>query len=102
MPNLIEPADAAAMLQDGAVLVDIRGADEHARVRIAGAHLAPLDRLAETMPETAGRAVIFHCKTGMRTGANAAQLGAVAGGESYIMAGGLDAWRRAGLPVVEG
>jgi rhodanese-related sulfurtransferase len=102
LPNLIEPVDAAAMLRDGAVLVDIRGADEHARARIPGAYLAPFDRLAEAMPETTGRAVIFHCKTGMRTGANAARLGGVVDGPSYIMAGGLDAWRRAGLPVVEG
>jgi rhodanese-related sulfurtransferase len=33
----ISPQDAAALLRDGATLVDVREPDEHARARIPGA-----------------------------------------------------------------
>lgn len=81
------------------MLVDIRGADEHARERIPGAVNVPLDRLRDLACD--GRLVVFHCKSGMRTAGNAAQLGSATGGApAYILAGGIDAWREAGQPVV--
>jgi rhodanese-related sulfurtransferase len=43
--------------------------------------------------------LIFQCKSGARTGANAAKLAAVAGCDAYILEGGIDAWKRANLPV---
>ena len=45
---------------------------------------------------------LFHCKSGARTLANAPRLADKAGDacEAYIVEGGLDAWKRAGLPVV--
>ncbi len=49
-----------------------------------------------------GKPVIFHCRTGARTAGHAPRLAAKLGGEcqAYIVDGGLDAWRQAGLPVV--
>ena len=46
--------------------------------------------------------MIFHCRSGARTKGNAARLtGKVAGTcDAYIVEGGLDAWKKAGLPVV--
>jgi len=90
----ISPDEARARMARGAVLVDIRQPDEHARARIPGARNVPLDRLGEIedAPE-----VIFHCKSGMRTAANAARL-AACGAPAAILEGGLDAWQRAGLP----
>ena len=48
-----------------------------------------------------GKPVIFHCRSGARTLANAARLAAAAGDacEAYVVEGGIDAWRKAGLPV---
>jgi rhodanese-related sulfurtransferase len=44
--------------------------------------------------------VIFHCRSGARTKGNAARLAAVSPKcETYILEGGLDAWKKAGLPV---
>ena len=98
----LSPTEAKRLLDQGAVLVDIREADEHARENIPGAHLAPLSRLDQTdlaIPE--GQRVIFHCRSGSRTQGNAARLAATAGGacEAFILEGGLDAWKKAGLPV---
>jgi rhodanese-related sulfurtransferase len=96
---ILSPADARATIDAGARLIDIRGADEHARERIPGAMSLPLDRI-DDLPRD-GRPVVFHCKSGMRTVANAAQLGAAADSASaYILGGGIDAWRQAGLPTL--
>lgn len=93
----ITPADARRLVERGAVLIDIRGADEHARERIPGALSRPLDTLT-TVAGTSGP-VIFHCKSGNRTAANTTKLAAAANCEAYIVEGGLEAWRKAGLPV---
>ncbi|MDF2603320.1 MAG: hypothetical protein K0R56_682 [Sphingomonas sp.] len=100
LPTL-SPRDARSALDGGARLVDIRGADEFARERIPGAINLPLDRVAALPREE--RPVIFHCKSGMRTAANASALAAAAaaaGAPAYILEGGVDAWRSAGQPTV--
>jgi rhodanese-related sulfurtransferase len=95
----LSPAQARAAVDAGARLVDVRGTDEHARERIPGALNIPLDRIGDLPCD--GRPVVFHCKSGMRTAAHAAQLGAAAGGSpAYILAGGIDAWRQSGQPTL--
>jgi len=83
--------------------VDVREADEHARERIPGARNLPLSRLeAAELAVHEGRPVLFHCRSGGRTAGHAGRLAAKAGlCEAYIVEGGLDAWKRAGLPVAE-
>lgn len=91
----LSPADTRAALAAGARLIDIRSADEHARERIAGAVNVPLDRIGD-LPRD-GRAVVFHCTSGMRTAANAATLAAAAGdAPAFILGGGIAAWHAAG------
>ncbi|MDJ1158970.1 rhodanese-like domain-containing protein [Chelatococcus sp. SYSU_G07232] len=99
---VLSPADARRLCDGGALLVDIREADEFARERIPGARHLPLSLLdrAEFAPPP-GAAVIFLCRSGARTAGNAARLAARARGAAgvYLLAGGLDAWKKAGLPV---
>lgn len=104
MLKTITPEGAARLLREaGATLVDVREPDEHARERIPGARNLPLSKLEEA--EAAlhqGKPVLFHCRSGARTQSNAARLAAKAGSmEAYAVAGGLEAWKRAGLPVAE-
>ena len=94
----IAVADARKLLDQGAILVDVREADEHARERVPGARHNPLSRLA-AVEAPAGKAVIFHCRSGARTAANALRLAGAASCEAYILEGGLDAWKKAGLPI---
>ncbi len=99
----VTPEKARHLLNQGAILVDIREADERARERIAGARHLPLSKLDEAdLALHNGKPVIFHCRSGARTLANSAWLAARAGEscEAYVVEGGLDAWRKAGLPVV--
>jgi rhodanese-related sulfurtransferase len=93
----ITPAEARARIAEGAALIDIRAADEHARSRIPGAHNAPLGSAFNLGDAPA---VIYHCRSGIRTDANAAQLASASPCEAYLLEGGIDAWRAAGLPVI--
>lgn len=97
----ITPQDAAARIKAGSVtLVDIREPDEHAREHIAGAVSVPLSALQKGHLGLAAHGdVIFHCKSGMRTNSNCARLASQVEGPAFILQGGLDAWKRAGLPV---
>lgn len=96
----ISPAQARDLMNEGAVLVDIRDADEHAREHIPGATNLALSRIKQGRPELENdRAVIFHCRSGARTMANGEALKQAADCEAYVVEGGLEAWRAAGLPV---
>lgn len=98
LPTL-SPADARGAIDAGARLVDIRGADEHARERIPGALNLPLGQIGDLTRDE--RPVVFHCRSGMRTAANAGQLAdAAQGAPAYILDGGIDAWRGAGHPTI--
>ncbi len=99
----ISPTEARRLLDRGAILIDIREADERAREQIAGARHLPLSRLDEAdLALHEGRPVIFHCKSGARTAGHSPRLAQKSGEtcEAFIIEGGLDAWRKAGLPVV--
>ena len=97
----ISPERAAELVRAGAVLIDIREVDEHARERIPGARHHALSRIDRDSPARNGDDVlIFHCRSGARTKGNAARLAAAAQDcEVYILDGGIDAWKKAGLPV---
>ena len=97
LPSL-SPQQAQALRAQGAVLVDIRNPDEYAREHIPGAVPWPITQPAEHLPDGA-TALVFHCRSGARTQAHAAELAGAAGCQAYLLEGGLDAWRRAGLPV---
>lgn len=98
-PQTVTPIEARRLIEGGAKLVDIRDRDEYARSHIPGAVNVPLTGMDHL--DTNGCAVVFHCRSGMRTQANAERLAAAAGGAPcYVIAGGLDGWRRAGQDVV--
>ena len=96
----LSPRAVAERLEKGhAILVDIREPDEFARRHVSGALSMPLSQLGAVPISCApGTDVIFTCRTGMRTGANAARLVAAAGKRAHVLAGGVDAWVAAGLP----
>ena len=97
----ISAADLKRRLDSGeAVLIDIRESDEYAREHILGARLAPLSAIdAHDFDRDHDKAAVFHCRSGMRTQANAARLLAKGFREAYCLEGGIEAWKSAGLPV---
>ncbi len=94
----INANEAKRLIDQGAVLIDIRSPQEHAGERIPGAQNRPL---GPGMSVEASGPIVFHCRSGQRTAANAASLAQLADCDAYILDGGIDAWKRAGLPVAK-
>jgi rhodanese-related sulfurtransferase len=84
-----------------AQVVDIRKAAEFAKGSLPNARNIPLGDLANRAAKDLkkDRPVIVVCNSGNTAGRAAAQLRAAGMAEVYVLAGGLAAWREAGLPV---
>ncbi len=97
----LTPQDVASGIKAGEImLVDVREPNETAIERIPGAVLAPLSIFDPTdLPDPAGKAVVFSCASGIRS-IKAAEIAQAAGLQHNAhLAGGLKAWKAAGLPT---
>ena len=97
----ISPGELRSLLEQEPTpfLLDVRGSIEFEGERIAGARLIPLDQLdtrLDEIPENAD--VVTVCRTGVRATVAAEALGR-AGRRARVLEGGMNAWRRAGLPL---
>jgi rhodanese-related sulfurtransferase len=102
----IREVDAATVKQwldrGEAVLIDVREPDEHARERIGEATLVPLSRFdPATIRAEPAKHIVLHCRSGQRSREAAQRLAHTTGSEVCCLAGGIDAWRRSGQPVIE-
>lgn len=83
-----------------AVIVDVRTPEEFGKGSLPGARNVPADKVGEKLRDVKkDKPLIVVCASGSRAGRVAAQLRASGFGEVYVLAGGLSAWRDAGLPV---
>lgn len=85
-----------------AVLIDVREDREFAAEHIAEAcHIALSTFDASDLPEIDGRIIVYYCLSGRRTTDFAEELVAAAASarKVYQMAGGIEAWKAAGLPT---
>lgn len=95
----LDPEAAAAKVNAGAQLVDVRQSYEWEAGRIDGAVHIPLEQLPGRAAELdRDRPVVFQCRTGSRS-AFATQAFREAGFDAYNLAGGLEAWVEAGKPI---
>ena len=90
-----------AMLADGsALLIDVREPEEFAAEHIKGALTAPLARFVpHDLPEAGGRTIVLQCAGGKRSGMALDQCAAAQCAINTHLAGGIGAWKAAGLPV---
>jgi sulfur-carrier protein adenylyltransferase/sulfurtransferase len=101
----IDPADASEELAGGdAVLVDTREQNEWDEAHLEGATLVPpatvADRIEQVAPDRSQR-VVLYCRVGNRSARAADLLESELGYEDVAsIAGGIEAWQQAGLPVV--
>ncbi|MET9843865.1 FAD-dependent oxidoreductase [Streptomyces ossamyceticus] len=85
-----------AVLADGAVLIDVRTAAEHARGAIPGALNLPVDELRARQGEIpAGRPLIVHCQVGLRGHTAARLLTQLTGRPTANLDGGYATWAAA-------
>jgi rhodanese-related sulfurtransferase len=97
----LAPADVRAMLEAGEiVLIDVREPSEYAGERIHGALLYPLSTFdAARLPPDDARRIVFYCGSGRRS-LDAGRRRLATGQPAAHMAGGISAWKAAGLPIV--
>lgn len=100
--DLTPAAVFEALKRSEIVLVDVREPAEFANQRIHGALLHPLSTFEpKTIPTDPARRVVFQCGSGKRSRAALDQFLAATGADAAHMAGGIGAWRAAGLPCVQ-
>jgi rhodanese-related sulfurtransferase len=84
---------------NGAVLIDVRTADENDAGAIPGSILIPVDELRQRLDGISATEVIVHCKVGQR-GHTATQILRSHGITAFNLDGGYLTWR-AGMDSIE-
>jgi rhodanese-related sulfurtransferase len=102
----IDVAEAERRLRDGPdrpLLLDVREINEFAEVRAPGAVLVPTSAFMARLAELpADRPLLVVCHVGGRSAAVAGYLIRAGRTDVVNVAGGMEAWVRAGLPVRRG
>lgn len=103
MAKSISVLEAAQLVEDGdAVLLDVREQDEWLYVRAQQALHIPMRQLSTSTDRLPGQGTIACiCHVGARSAVVADAL-VGAGYDAVNVAGGMDAWEAAGLPVERG
>jgi rhodanese-related sulfurtransferase len=100
----VGPAEAVRLLNQGAVLVDVRTAAEFDAGHVLDARHVPQEQLAqagENLKKFKDKVVIACCESGARSGAATRVLRAQGFTKVANLRGGLQAWRAEGLPLVK-
>ena len=102
---VVGPAEAVRLMNEGAVLVDVRGPNQFKDGHIEGARNVPGDQIAAgsaSLTQLADKTLILCCDSGTAGGAAARTLGRGGySGKIFTLRGGLAAWRQENLPVVK-
>jgi rhodanese-related sulfurtransferase len=100
----VGPMDAVRLMNQGALLLDVRSQGEFDAGHILESRHVPQDQLAgsvETLKKYKDKVVIACCESGMRSGAAARLLQAQGFTKVVNLKGGLQAWRAENLPLVK-
>ena len=101
----LQPNDAVAKInREKAVIVDVREPEEYVKGHLTNAKNIPLAQLDERLPAVAKNKsvpVILVCEKGARAVRAEAQAKKLGFTQAQAMAGGMKAWREAGLPVTK-
>lgn len=100
----VGPMDAVRLINQGAVLLDVRSQGEFDSGHIRDARHLPQDQIAgaaESLKKFKEKVVIACCESGMRSGAAARVLRAQGFSKVVNLRGGLQAWRAENLPLVK-
>jgi len=101
--NSVSPQDAVRLMNQGAMLLDVRSREEFAAGHVRGAHsqpLALLDEAADTLKKHKEKPVIVCCERGSLSSTAIRLLGKQGFAKVFNLRGGLNAWRTENLPLV--
>jgi len=104
VPSLTTAEAINLINRDHAIVIDVRNDAEFASGHIVDARNIPLDKLAERLNELAkfkDKPVLVNCQRGMRSAKACNILRKAEFTKVNNLAGGIDAWLAAKLPVVK-
>ncbi len=103
LPDSISVAEAAALRDSGAFILDVRTPAEWNEVHIPHATLIPLDELEARVSEVPkDQEIVVVCRSGNRSQQGRDLLKNAGYTQVTSMSGGLNEWKAAGLPTVTG
>ena len=103
LPLEISVAEASAMRDKGAFILDVRQPEEWTESHIPGATLIPLGELASRVKEVPqGQEIVVVCRSGNRSQQGRDILLSAGFTQVTSMAGGVNEWKAAGLETVSG
>ena len=99
----IEPSDAVKLINNDAMVIDLRSAEAYSRGHIVGARSIPADELGAKM-ETLDKSkpIVTVCDAGISSTRAVNQLRTAGFESAYGLKGGMNNWSQAGMPVVSG
>jgi len=103
LPREVTVAQAAALREEGAFVLDVREPSEWEQGHIEGATLIPLGQLLQRSGELPGdQTIVVVCRSGNRS-AQARDILETAGFTNVTsMSGGMNDWQAEGYPLVPG
>ena len=105
LASAVAPNEAIRLVNSGAVLVDLRSANQFKDGHIAGAKNLPGDQLAadpKAVGKLTAKTVVLYCGDGATTAAAQRTLARAGVANVFSLRGGLAAWKQENLPVVKG
>ncbi len=101
----VDVTQGATMQSQGALMIDVREPDEYVQGHAPGSTLIPLGQLEKRLSEISAykdKPITLICRSGNRS-ASALKVLEKAGFTGAVnVLGGMNAWARAGLPVLVG
>ena len=103
--SAVLPQEAIRLMNQGAVVFDVRDKDSHAAGHITGARVLTEEQVAsagESLKKYKQKNIIVYCDQGVRAAAIVKRLHAQGFTQVFNLKGGLSAWRTEGLPLQRG
>jgi rhodanese-related sulfurtransferase len=99
------PQDVIRLMNQNALVLDIRPQDAFAAGHVTGARHMSSDQIikaGETLKRQKDKPIVVYCESGTLAAAAVRQLGAQGFTKVFSLRGGLAAWRTDNLPVAKG
>ncbi len=104
-PGTVDVKQGASLQSQGTSLIDVREPDEYAQGHAPGSTLIPLGQLEQRLHELSAskdKPIALICRSGNRSGMAQKILEKAGFTKTVNVAGGMNAWAKAGLPMVMG
>jgi rhodanese-related sulfurtransferase len=101
----VDAVHAVKLINNDAIVIDLRSADAYSQGHIVGAKNIPADELEAKIEGLAGmkdKPVVTVCEAGMTSTKAVATLKTAGFESAFGVKGGMAGWKEAGLPIVGG